>query len=186
MEKHDLPTERMDVDAFEAWLEHDAPPGRYELFEGGVVQMAAERMRHSRAETAALFALTAAARDLPCEAINDGMAVRIGRFTRREPDVALRCGDPLSGDATHYDDPTVLIEVTSPATATVDVTTKLIDYVRLPSLHHYLIVDTVQRKIIHQRRTAEGYATTILPGGALELDPPGLTLDLDAILAVLD
>ena len=177
-----LPDASMTADAFEAWLAEAAPPGRHELSAGRVVAMAPERVGHNRAKTAAFDALRAAALDLPCEALADGMAVRIDATTQREPDAALRCGPPLPADATRYDDPVILVEVTSPSTAQTDFAAKLVDYARIPSLAHYLIIDTERRVAIHHRRTPDGFATAIVPGGTLALDPPGLALDLDAML----
>jgi Uma2 family endonuclease len=173
----------MTTEAFEAWLAEAAPPGRHELSDGRVVARAPERMGHNRAKTAAFDALRAAARGLPCEAVADGMAVRVDEATLREPDAALRCGPPLPAEATRCDDPVVLVEVTSPATAQTDFAAKLVDYARLPTLAHYLIVDMDRRVVIHHRRTAHGFVTAILPGGTLRLDPPGMLLDLDPVLA---
>jgi Uma2 family endonuclease len=181
-----LPAARMTVDAFETWLCEAAPPGRYELSAGRVVAMAPERMGHNRAKTAAFDALRAASRDLPCEAVADGMAVRIDETTQREPDAALRCGPPLPADATRCDDPVVLVEITSPATAQTDFAAKLVDYARVQTLAHYLIIDTERGVAIHHRRTSDDYVTLILPGGTLALDSPGLTLDLDPILEAAD
>ena len=177
-----IPHGTMDVDAFEAWLAAAAPSGRYELASGHVVAMAAERMTHNRIKGAVFAALRDGARTLPCEAIADGMAVLIDDMTLREPDAALRCGPALPGDATRYDDPVIVVEVTSPSTAQTDEATKLVEYARLPSVAHYLIFDTARGVVIHHRRNDEGFATSILTGGTIRLDPPGLTLDFDAIL----
>ena len=180
-----LPTERMTVDEFEAWLE-TAPPGRYELVDGDVVAMAAERMRHIRMKTAAFDALRASVLDLPCEALPDGAAVRVDDRTMREPDAALRCGEPLGPDETSYSDPVVIVEVTSPSTVRADEVDKLVDYARLDSLAHYVVVYSERRIVVHHRRTPEGFATAILPGGTLALDPPGIALDLEPILAAAE
>ena len=179
----EAPAEPMTVDEFQRWL-MTAPGGRYELSDGYVVRMAAERARHGFCKGAAYRALFAAAADLPCQVFPDGMAVRIDETTQREPDVALRCGDPISLDAIDYDDPVIIVEVASPSTVATDEGPKLSEYGRLPSLVHYLLVYPSTKLVVHHRRTPEGFATAILPGGTLSLDPPGLTLDLDAILEV--
>lgn len=178
------PQAPMTVEAFEIWLATAQPDGRYELSAGQVVAMAPERAAHNRAKAAAFDALRAAAAQRPCEAFIDGMAVRIGPDTQREPDAALRCGPPLPPDATSYDDPVILVEVTSPATSVPDFSAKLLDYAQLPSLAHYLIVDLDRRAVIHHRKLPAGpFETRILTGGPLHLDPPDLIIDLDPILA---
>lgn len=151
--------------------------------------MVAERAAHNRLKTAAVRALAdsaeAAGRD--CEAFSDGMSVVIDETTVYEPDVALRCGGRLDRDAIAYDDPAIVIEVTSPASGARDAHAKLVGYFSLASVQHYLMLDPERRVGVHHART-EGprLATTILTGGVPAFDPPGLTLELDALFAVLD
>lgn len=179
-----LPDAPMTVDDFARWLEGGAPPGeRFELSEGVVVRMAAERAVHNRVKLAAAVSLDRAATALPCEVLTDGMAVRVGDRTQREPDAALRCGPALPPDATWYDDPVVLVEVVSPGSVHADAEEKLADYMRLPSVAHYLIVHPNRRIVIHHRRMGPTFETAIVQGGTLALDPPGLSLDVDAVLA---
>ena len=184
--EHAIPSEPMTVEEFERWLEDRPDETRYELADGAVVAMAPERVVHALLKTAAFNALRAAAKGMDCEAIPDGVAVRVEAKTLREPDAALRCGPRLPQGVSIYDDPVVLVEVLSPATAHTDLLNKVTEYGRLPTLAHYLIVDAQKRIVMHHRREGEGFFTTILPGGRLALDPPGITLDLDAILSEID
>lgn len=174
-----LPTERMTVEAFERWC--GDRPGRFELSNGRIVAMASEKVAHQRLKSEAYVALRSGAPS-GCEAFSDGMAVRVDERTQREPDAALRCGPRLPADATWYADPVVIVEVTSPSSSVTDTVEKLAEYAKLRSLTHYVILYTERRIVLHHRRTETGFLMTILPGGALVLDPPGLTLDLDAIL----
>jgi Uma2 family endonuclease len=78
--------------------------------------------------------------------------------------------------------PVIVVEVLSPRTATRDTGAKLADYLRLPSVRHYLIVRTDRPTVIHHRRAEdEVIETRIVTSGSLALDPPGITLDLDRI-----
>ena len=80
--------------------------------------------------------------------------------------------------------PIIILEVLSPITRARDAGAKLADYFRLPSVRHYLLVQTERRTVIHHRRGDGGdIQTRIVTAGALELDPPGLTLDLDRLYA---
>ena len=113
---------RMTADRFLAWA-MDQPEGqRYELASGEVIAMAPARAAHARAKRDVLQALgdAIAAGSLPCEALPDGMAVRIDDVTVYEPDAAVRCGPPLPGDAIEYSDSQIVIEVLSPATRARD------------------------------------------------------------------
>jgi Uma2 family endonuclease len=179
------PKERMTADAFTAWA-LEQPSGRFELAHGIIVAMAPERSSHALVKGAAYRALSAAAdaRGGGCVVYPDGMAVRIDDMTQYEPDAAVRCGGPLDADAVVYDDPVIVVEVTSPSTRAVDTGAKLVGYFRLPSLRHYLVVDVERRAVVHHRRGEDGaISTRILAGGTLSLDPPGFEVDLAHLFA---
>lgn len=175
---------RMTADEFLAWAMAQPEGARYELVAGEVVAMAPERAAHGRAKLAAVDALRAAVAraGLTCEAFVDGMAVRIDDATVYEPDVLLRCGAPVADDCLEIGDPVVVVEVLSPSTGHKDTGGKLDDYFRLSSVRHYLIVKTSNRTLIHHRRDDAGeLQTRILREGTLELQPPGLALNIAAL-----
>ena len=175
------------ADEFIAWAV-EQPSGRFELVDGEVVAMSPERVAHARVKLAVANALAAAvsARRLPCEAMIDGMAVRIDDHTVYVPDALVRCGERLPGDATSVADPVILVEVVSPSTRAIDTGVKLVGYFRLPSARHYLIVDIGARAVTHHRRDAAGeIATRVLRTGPLALDPPGIAVEVEDFFAAL-
>jgi Uma2 family endonuclease len=168
------------ADEFIAWA-LEQPTGRFELSNGIVVAMAPERASHNQAKLNAVVALRDAigAQGLPCRAMTDGMAVRIDDRTVYEPDALVRCGPPLPADTVEVADPIILVEVVSPSSRGVDRGAKLGSYFSLPSVRHYLIVDTDRRVVIHNGRDEEGrIGVRIVHEGSLTLDPPGLTIDV--------
>ena len=177
---------KMTADEFLVWAMAQ-PEGRYELEDGEIVAMAPERANHARVKHAIMrcFEDSITKRGLACEAFPDGMAVRIDASTVYEPDALVRCGDPLDGDAVELSDPIIVVEVLSPSTRAIDSGAKLEDYFRAPSVQHYLIVKIKGRSVIHHARDGDGIRTTILSGGPLRLDPPGLEVSLDAFFARL-
>jgi Uma2 family endonuclease len=175
------------ADAFIAWA-LEQPTGRFELDNGIVVAMAPERVNHSRAKLNVTIALRDAigARGVACEALPDGVSVRVNDRTVYEPDALVRCGPPSPGDAVEVSDPVLVVEVVSPSSRGIDAGAKLAGYFSLPSLRHYLIVDTENRVVLHHRRDEEGrIGVRILHDGPLTLDPPGLTIDVRDIFAGL-
>ncbi len=89
----------------------------------------------------------------------------------------MRCGPRLPGTTVQLHDPVIVVEVLSPSTRSRDLSSKLIDYFRLPSLRHYLIVRPVDQAIVHQSRNDDGtILTRIVQDGSLQLDPPGITV----------
>ena len=145
--------------------------------------MAPERIAHARAKGAAWLALreALAASGAGCEALPDGVTVEIGDATCYEPDVVVACGE-IPGDAVAAPQPVIVVEVTSPSNSRVDLVTKFADYFRLPSLRHYVIIHLALRRVIHHRRTEDGrIESAILTGGALALDPPGISVQVEGL-----
>jgi len=112
---------------------------------------------------------------LACTVYPDGMAVVINETTTCEPDALVRCGPAVPPDTITLSDPVIIVEVLSPSTRARDHGDKLIDYFRLSSVRHYLIVRTEDKAIIHHARNEDGtILTRIIREGVLSLDPPGL------------
>ena len=118
---------------------------------------------------------------VPCEALADGASVVIGDATSYEPDVVVAC-DEVPGDVLAVPSPVIVVEVTSPSNSRVDLVTKFAEYFRLPSLRHYVFVHLALRRVIHHRRTEDGrIESAILTGGALALEPPGISVQIDGL-----
>jgi Uma2 family endonuclease len=180
------PAFRMGRDEYRAWADQQ-PTGRYERINGIVVArvsaMAPERAHHNRRKFRVAQALDAAIRaaGLPCEVFTDGMTVEVGD-SDYEPDAIVRCGETLPGDIIAVPDPMVIVEVLSPGTAATDRALKLREYFTLPSVHHYLIVWPDKPQVVHHRRGDAGEIDSrTVKAGAIRLDPPGVTITVEAI-----
>ncbi len=175
---------RMTADEYIQWLDRQPGDARYELVGGQVVGMSPERIGHARAKARVWRVLETALKGAgsECEAIIDGAAVKVDVDTIYEPDVVVNCGPALDDDAIVAPNPVVIVEVLSPSTGGVDTGMKFADYFRLPSLRHYLIVRADRRVVIHHaRQGADGpIMTAVITGGALVLDPPGITVETAA------
>jgi hypothetical protein len=78
----------------------------------------------------------------------------------------------------------MLVEVLSASTEKRDHGVKLQGHFALPSLQHYLMVDPDRQRLIHHRRGAgAAIEPAIVTGPRLQLDPPGLDVDLTKVLA---
>jgi Uma2 family endonuclease len=180
------PPGRMTVDQFLAWLDEGPEGMRYELVAGQPVAMAPERAARARRKAEVWLALRDAIETagLTCEALPDGMTIKVDEHTAYEPDAVVHCDEALADDAVIVPAPVIVVEVLSPTTRARDAGAKLADYFRLPSVRHYLLVQTERRTVIHHRRgDGSDIETRIVTAGTLKLDPPGLTLDLDRIYA---
>lgn len=170
---------RMTVKEFIPWAMARPETEHYELIAGEVVARAPERAMHARAKGRLYRRLAEAieAAGLPCTPFPSGMAVMVDAETLYEPDMLVRCGEKLPGDALFVTDPVIVAEILSPATSAVDTGNKFVDYFRLASLRHYLLLRPDKRVIIHHECNAHGdIAARIVHDGKLRLDPPGIDL----------
>jgi len=103
------------------------------------------------------------------------MTVRIDDSTAYEPDALVYSGSKLKPSALEVPNPIVVVEVLSPSRRHIDLSAKLADYFRLPSVAHYLIVDPEKPRILHHARAGgDTILTRIVNDGIIRLDPPGI------------
>jgi Uma2 family endonuclease len=179
----DLPT-GLTVDEYLAWA--DTQEGRFELLCGEVFATSPQRARHAKTKFALQLALVRAieAAGLPCHMLPDGMTVRAREDTAFEPDSLVYCGDEVDPDSVEIAEPIIVVEVVSPSTRKIDTSRKLDGYFSVASVHHYLIVDPVRRRIVHhQRQSGVRILTSLYASGSIRLDPPGLELDVERCFA---
>jgi Uma2 family endonuclease len=169
---------RMTVDEYLGWAA--ARPGRYELHDGVARAMSPEGAGHAKVKFAVQAALAVGirARGLPCHMLPDGMTVRVDARSAYEPDALVYCGPEVAPAAVEIPNPMIVVEVLSPSTRAIDSSVKLVDYFRVPSVAHYLIVDPAEPVIHHARAEGNTIVTRIVREGTIVLDPPGLEIDL--------
>jgi Uma2 family endonuclease len=179
-----LPKVRMKVDEFLAWSERQ-PDDRYELVDGEIVAMTRDTVRHNRTKFAVARSLEDAVRaaGLPCVVLVDGVGVPINDRTLRIPDVLVQCGADPDPDSLIIESPLIVVEVVSPSSERDDTDTKLIDYLSIASIRHYLIVFSEKRVVVHhQRNGGDAITTRIAHDGDIALNPPGMTVPVFDLL----
>ena len=180
------PPNRMAVEEFLAWSDRQTGSDRYKLVNGEVFGMAGDRVRHNRLKFAAAQALDAATLRVgaPCTAFTDGVAVRIDEWTLRIPDASVQCGPKADPDAMVIE-PTIALDVTSPSSVRSDEDQKLIEYMSVASIRHYLIVHPASRAVVHHERDPEESVTTgiLREGDAVTLDQPGIEVMVADLLS---
>ena len=188
----DLPKHKMTADEFLAWAESlPAEAGKFELWDGEVVVrhgpgFEEERSEHWDAKGAMFVALREAIKraGLPCFAAVDGPMVRLSPNRLARPDVLVYCGPRAPRGVQEVPNPVILVEVLSPSTKKRDHGVKLQGYFTLPDLFHYLIIDPDRQLLVHHKRGAGNTVEPhIVTGPRLQLDPPGLDVDLTEVLA---
>jgi Uma2 family endonuclease len=175
----------MTVDRYLAWLE-EQPRGRYELVDGQVIAMNAQPIEHVETKVHVIIALMDALAETEFHALGDGMAVRISETSAYEPDALVYGGEALKDGTVIVSDPVLVVEILSPGTKTVDTTKKLERYFKLPSVRHYLIVDPLEKTVVHHARDPHGKIATVLANeGQLQLEALGVGLPVAALFQPL-
>ena len=138
--------------------EEQARAYKCEYVDGQVYAFAGATDRHNRVITNVSGHLWLATRRGPCQTYTSDMKLRIQTdFIHRfyYPDVMVVCGQD-DADRLYKVAPSLLVEVTSPSTASTDRREKRVAYQSIPELNAYLIVDPDERHVEHYRRDADG------------------------------
>jgi Uma2 family endonuclease len=166
--------------AFYEWAEAQ-PSGRFERVNGEVVRMSPERWQHARLKAEIWRFIDAILIKRPgYRALIDGLAVTIDDETDYIPDVAIHQGGPISRNSLAIPNPVVVIEVLSRSTMRIDTTFKAEDYLRTPSIVHYLLFCADRRQVTLISRD-NLVRQSFIRGASIAIDPPGIVLDVDAI-----
>jgi Uma2 family endonuclease len=180
-----LPT-RLTIEEFLRWS-MDQERGRYELEAGRIVEMQAENASHTRTKQRVYAALVTAIEraGLPFYAMPDGPTVRIASDRAYEPDALIAPLPEVPDDALEISNPIAVFEVLSPTPSSIrrDLSIKVEGYGRVATIEHYVIIDPMERQVLHYRRKGDVLVPPPAPTeGDLSLDPPGLEMPLEALL----
>jgi len=116
--------------------------------------------------------------DAPCLVYSSDRRPKLPQGNYLFPDLTVACGEETSSRAT---DPTVIIEVLSPATEKRDRGAKLAAYKTLPSLMEYVLIGSEIQEIIVYRPESNWRPYHYQSGDLLELKSLGVSFSFDAL-----
>lgn len=129
-----------------------------EYIDGDVVAMTGASRQHNLISLNIAASLHSQLRSRPCEIYMGDMRVAVDEAKfYTYPDIVVACEDPqfLDGELDTLLNPTLLIEVLSPSTASYDRGEKFSRYRQLSSLQEYLIVAQSTPALEHYRKQNE-------------------------------
>lgn len=152
-----------------------AAEARHEYRDGVIYAMAGESPAHGTICTNLVISLGSQVRGTPCRVFSKDTKVRCGPYRRYStsgfyayPDLLVVCGPGRYHDKVRdvLLNPTVIIEVLSPATSTFDLGEKRELYRRwLPTLTDYVVVAQEKPAIVHDQRAPTGeWTSDVLDG----------------------
>ncbi len=130
-----------------------------EYYQGQIYAMAGGTIRHSQIAINVIIDLSSALADKPCQVFNSDLRLNVqpnGLYAY--PDVMVICGkvELLSGRQDTVTNPVLIVEVLSESTRDYDMTFKFELYRALPTLEHYVLVDSDKAFVRYFRKLGDG------------------------------
>ncbi len=175
----------MTVEAYIAFEE--AADVRHEFIDGELIPMPGTTDTHNTICGNFYIALRQLLKNTSCKVFMESVKVEIkNKKQYTYPDIFVTCDKRDLEDAYIKRYPSVIVEVASPSTKVHDKTDKFLDYRKIASLRHYLIVDT-EKDIVECYSTKDGKEWTadiyLSKNEAVPLDALGVSLSLSDIYA---
>lgn len=152
---------------------------RYELIGGYAYAMAGASKNHERISGNLYRKIGNHLEGSPCEPFGSDMKVRV-ESDFFYPDVTVVCDDKSDNDY-YTDSPVIVVEVLSKSTRRTDETIKRQQYLRIPTLQEYVLIeqDVVDIEVV---RRSEGWQSKrYYMGDEITLGSIGLTVSVEAI-----
>jgi Uma2 family endonuclease len=152
-------------------------PTKHEYVDGYVYAMGWARNVHNLVKGNVFGRLFMRLLGTPCQPYDSDTKIRVRRSPRRKrfyyPDVSVIC-DPNPQDDQFQDKPRLITEVLSRKTRRIDLGEKRDDYLTIPSLSVYLLVETEFPCVIVWRRTGDDFAQEVYEGRDATIPLPEL------------
>jgi Uma2 family endonuclease len=161
-----------------------------EYVDGWIRAMSGAKNRHNVVAVNTLVLLANQLKGKPCRSFNSDTKVRIRNGISTwfyYPDVMVVC-EQNSLDDVYQDNPVLVVEVLSLSTRSIDLDEKLQNYLSIPSLQYFLLLEQALPRAILMRRSMKGFIREVYDGldGKISLDAIGCTLPLGEIYAQID
>lgn len=150
-----------------------------EYVDGVVYAMSGGTLPHSLLAASFLELYGSTLRQKGCRAqTSDAMVKAASGRAYFHPDVSVFCGKPEN--LRYVTNPMLIVEVLSPSTASYDLGRKFALYQTIPSLRHYLLLDSERIEAEYRLRHDDAWILTYASGpeGRIEIAELGLTVEL--------
>lgn len=156
---------------------------RHEYVDGEIYAMAGAGEAHNLIAGNVFSKLRNLVRGGPCRVFISDMKLHVATWNAfYYPDVMVIC-DPGDVQSLYKQNPSLVVEVLSPSTESIDRREKMLAYRTLPSLREYLLIAQDRRHVELYRRAADDswMLTTLAEAGTVPLDCVQASLTLDEV-----
>ena len=161
-------------------LETQNPDERYIYWDGEIFAMAGALKKHNLLAFSIALILKRQTKGNKCQTYMENVRTQIeegGKYVY--PDIVMTCDERDDEDALLVKYPSVIIEILSKGTELIDSSIKLVAYLKMPTMKHYLMVSQTFVVVIHYYKNEQGEIITkfytdltdiiVLQGFAIEL-----------------
>ncbi|WP_294000517.1 Uma2 family endonuclease [Sphaerotilus sp.] len=177
----------MTPDEFLAW--EISQVERHEFIEGEVYAMAGGDDRHARVTLNVAGAMNLHLRGSGCRAYSTDMRLNVASLgSYVYPDVMVTCSAADRAQRQAKSEPTLVVEVLSPATSSHDQGIKSFHYRQIPTMREIALINAASRTTeIYRRHDASNWTLAqYAPGQTVTFESIGLSFTADELFADVD
>ncbi|NOT84505.1 MAG: Uma2 family endonuclease [Methylococcaceae bacterium] len=157
---------------------------KHEYVDGHVYAMTGASNNHTRLTANVLGEFRNHLKGKPCEAFMTDTKIKVGK-NYFYPDVVVDCSAPAGGDY-FAQSPVIIVEVLSKTTQKSDLTTKLMQYINLPTLKEYVLIEQEMVRVQVLRKNNHWQSAFYFLGDEIVFEAIDLTLSVEDIYGRVD
>ena len=154
---------------------------KHELVNGQVYAMAGASANHNTITINVVAEFRAHLKKSPCRPYASDIKVKTPTGNYRYPDVLVVCDDDFSNDGYVTENPTIIVEVISKSTRKTDEQTKRMEYINIPTLVEYVIIEQDYVDVAVFRKSDQWRPTHYFLGDEIHFESIDLTLAVEEI-----
>lgn len=154
---------------------------KHEYVDGYIYAMAGASPNHGRISSNIARKIGNHLENASCEVFSADMMVKTPSGQYRYPDVLVLCDNQFIDNGYVTQTPTIIIEVLSHSTRRTDEKTKLLEYINIPTLQEYVVIEQDIVDISVLRRSDDWRTTHYFLGEDIHFESIDLTLSVASI-----
>jgi Uma2 family endonuclease len=179
--------EREDEISVEEYLDGEKVSDiKHEYLDGKMYAMAGASLKHNIINANTFGLLWNHLKGQACFPLSSDMLLEISSTQYRYPDIMVVCDDDSSDNDFIRKNPLLIVEVLSKSTRKKDRSEKLKEYLSLPSLQEYVLIEQDIAEIEVQRRNKSWKSSYYFLGDKVTLESIGVTLLVEDIYQRVD
>ncbi len=153
-----IPKHKYTIEEYIEFDKHNE--GRWEYFDGEIIDMAGGSLNHNRISRNLITGLERRIEGKPCEVLPSDMRIKVPKaLPYRYPDVVVFCGEPIIETIQGQEmlvNPLLIVEALSSSTEGYDYGLKFTAYQSIESFQEYLLVAQDRPRVTHYVRQTDG------------------------------